>query len=106
MRTEGIDYVTSSRKLGVSNVSLHMNLGTDADSALTEVLSKVQQVKNVQPDEADDPVLVKGTGESFALLYMAFRSDSMTPEEVTDYLNRVVQPRVEIGRAPRLNSSH
>src|SRR3546814_46311 len=94
MSTEGLDYVTSSSKLGTSTISLHMKLGTDADSALTEVLSKVQQVNNVLPEEADDPVLVKGTGESFALLYMAFRSDSMTPEEVTDYLNRVVQPRV------------
>jgi len=94
MSTEGIDYVKSTSRLGTSTVTLHMHLGTDADTALTEALSKVQQVKNELPAEAEDPVLVKGTGESFALLYMAFRSDAMTPEEVTDYLNRVVQPRI------------
>ncbi|MCP8939310.1 efflux RND transporter permease subunit [Alsobacter sp. SYSU M60028] len=90
---EGIDYVTSQSRLGVSVVSARMRLNTDPNAALTEVTSKVQQVRAQLPKEAEDPVIVKGTGQSFALMYLTFASDQMTPEQVTEYLTRVVQPR-------------
>ena len=50
---------------------MNMQLGSDPDVALTEVLSKVQQVRGQLPDEAEDPVIVKGTGFQFALMYLA-----------------------------------
>lgn len=90
---EGVDYVTSQSLLGVSKVSIRMRLNTDPDAALTEVTAKVQQVRAQLPTDAEDPVVVKGTGESFALMYLTFASTKMTPEQVTEYLTRVVQPR-------------
>jgi len=90
---EGIDYVTSQSRLGVSTVSARMRLNTDPNAALTEVTSKVQQVRAQLPREAEDPVLVKGTGQSFALMYLTFASTQMSPEQVTEFLTRVVQPR-------------
>jgi multidrug efflux pump len=90
---EGVDYVTSQSRLGVSTVSVRMRLNTDPDAALTEVTSKVQQIRAQLPSDAEDPVIVKGTGQSFALMYLTFGSSQMGPEQVSEFLTRVVQPR-------------
>jgi len=92
--TENIDYVTSQSTPSASVVSVHMKLGSDPDVALTEVLSKVQGVRGELPDEADDPVIVKGTGMQFALMYLAALNPNMTPEQLTEYLDRVIRPRM------------
>ncbi|MFT3974709.1 MAG: efflux RND transporter permease subunit [Amaricoccus sp.] len=92
--TENIDYVTSQSTPSASVVSVHMKLGSNPDVALTEVLSKVQGVRGELPDEADDPVIVKGTGMQFALMYLAALSPNMTPEQLTEYLERVIRPRM------------
>ena len=90
---EGVDYVTSLSRLGTSTVSVRMRLNTDPNAALTEVIAKVQQVRALLPPDALDPVVVKGTGQTFALMYLTFASTEMNPEEVSEYLTRVVQPR-------------
>ena len=92
--TENIDYVTSTSMPSVSQVSVNMKLGADPDTALTEVLSKVQQVKGKLPSEAEDPVIVKGNGHTFALMYLAAQNPNMTTEQLTEYLERVVRPRM------------
>jgi multidrug efflux pump len=92
--TENTDYITSQSRPSASVVTVQMKLGADPDIALTEVLSKVQQVRGQLPPESDDPVIAKGTGESFALMYLAVQNPNMTPEQLTEYLERVVRPRV------------
>jgi len=92
--TENIDYITSQSRPSASVVTVRMQLGADPDIALTEVMSKVQQVRGQLPSESDDPVIVKGTGQSFALMYLAVQNPNMTPEQLTEYLERVVRPRV------------
>lgn len=91
---EGVDYVTSSSRQGASTVSVHMRLNTDPDSALTEVIAKVQQVRGQLPTEAEDPVIVKGTGQQFALMYLAIQSETMNAREITEFITRVIQPRL------------
>ena len=93
--TEGIDTLTSSSQQNVSTVTLKLRLDADPDRAATDVLSKVNQVQGVLPREANDPIVVKQTGETTALLYMSFKSDVMTSAQITDYLTRVVQPRLQ-----------
>ncbi|MBZ4022707.1 multidrug efflux protein, partial [Rhodobacter sp. TJ_12] len=92
--TEGIDYVTSSSMPSISQVSVNMKLGSDPDTALTEVLAKVQQVRGELPSDAEDPVIVKGDGRTFALMYLAVLNPNMTPEQLTEYLERVIRPRM------------
>ena len=91
---EGVDYVTSTSRLGVSTVTVNMKLDSDPNAALTEVNAKVQAVRAELPQEAEDPVVVKGTGQTFALMYLTFASPEMSPEQVTEYLIRVIQPRL------------
>ncbi|KAB0268658.1 efflux RND transporter permease subunit [Microvirga brassicacearum] len=90
---EGVDYVTSQSRLGVSTVSVRMRLNTDPNAALTEVTAKVQQVRAQLPTDAEDPVIMKGTGQTFALMYLTFASSEMNSEQVSEFLTRVIQPR-------------
>ena len=92
--TENINYVTSSSVPSASTVSVNMKLGSNPDVALTEVLSKVQQVRGQLPADAEDPTIVKGTGFNFALMYLAFQSPNMTDEQLTEYILRVIRPRL------------
>ena len=92
--TENVDYVTSQSRPSSSTVTVQMQLGADPDIALTEVMSKVQQVRGQLPSAAEDPVIVKGTGQQFAIMYLAFQNPNMTSEQLTEYLGRVIRPRM------------
>ncbi len=92
--TENIDYITSQSTPSASVVTVQMKLGANPDVALTEVMSKVQQVRGQLPEDAKDPTIVKGNGQTFALMYLAVQNPNMTPEQLTEYLERVVRPRV------------
>ena len=92
--TENIDYVTSQSRPSASVVTVQMKLGSNPDVALTEVMSKVQGVRGQLPQEAEDPVIVKGTGQQFALMYLAMQNPNMTPEQLTEYIERVIRPRM------------
>ena len=92
---EGIDTLTSSSRQNVSTVTLNLRLNADPDRAVTDVLAKVNQVKSVLPPESQDPVVIKQTGESTALMYLSFNSDVLTSSQITDYLTRVVQPKLQ-----------
>ncbi|MBX3568652.1 MAG: efflux RND transporter permease subunit [Rhizobiaceae bacterium] len=92
--TENIDYVTSQSSPSASVVTVQMKLGSNPDVALTEVLSKVQQVTGQLPPDADPPTIVKGTGQQFAIMYLAMQNPNMTSEQLTEYIERVIRPRI------------
>ncbi len=90
--SEGIDYMTSSSQQGTSTVQVYIKLNYDPSKALTDVMSKVNQVKYLIPKEANDPVITKATGAGFAVMYLGFASPELTSPAISDYLTRVVQP--------------
>jgi multidrug efflux pump len=92
---EGIDTLTSSSAQNVSTVTLSLKLDADADRATSDVLSKVNQVQGILPRESNDPIVTRTTGEGFALMYIGFNSDAMSSSQISDYLNRVVQPKLQ-----------
>lgn len=92
--TENIDYVTSQSRPSASVVTVQMKLGSNPDVALTEVMSKVQGVRGELPTDAEDPIIVKGTGEQFAIMYLAMQNPNMTSEQLTEYIERVIRPRM------------
>src|SRR6266404_2227528 len=89
---EGIEYLTSSSIQSLSTVTVNIRLNYDPSKALTDVMSKVQQVKFQLPREANDPVILKSTGETIAVMYIGFASQELGSAAITDYLTRVVQP--------------
>ncbi|MDG4878601.1 efflux RND transporter permease subunit [Mesorhizobium sp. WSM4935] len=92
--TENIDYVTSSSRPSSSTVTVQMKLGSNPDVALAEVLSKVQGVRGTLPEASKDPVIVKGTGQQFAMMYISMQNPNMTKEQLTEYIERVIRPRI------------
>lgn len=92
---EGIDYMTSSSTDGVSTITAYVTLNFDPNVAFTNILSKVQEAEQDLPKDAEQPVLDKQTGQTFSLMYLSFSSKKMSAEQITDYLTRVVQPKLE-----------
>jgi multidrug efflux pump len=92
---DGIDYMESASQLGVSVITVHLRLNYDSKKALGEISSKVDQVRNDLPPEAEIPTLTIATADSqFASAYLSFTSDILEANQITDYLVRVVQPRL------------
>ena len=92
---DGIDYMESASKLGLSTITVHLRLNYDSKKALGEISSKVDQVRNDLPPEAEIPTLTIATADSqFASAYLSFSSDVLEANQITDYLVRVVQPRL------------
>jgi multidrug efflux pump len=89
---EGVDYMTSASTQGQSLISVYIKLNVDPNQALTEVLSKVNSVKYLIPKEANDPIILKSTGQTTAVMYIGFSSDELSGSAISDYLTRVVQP--------------
>lgn len=92
---DGIDYISSSSTQSVSSIRVLLELNYDPIKALSEITSKVNQVRGDLPPEAEVPVInVESADSAFAAAYLSFSSDILDDNQVTDYLARVVQPRL------------
>ncbi len=94
-QTNGIDYLTSTSLLGVSSIQAYLRLNYDADKALTELSAKVNSVLNQLPRESQQPVITLQTGETVDSMYIGFYSEVLPTNKITDYLIRVVQPKLQ-----------
>src|SRR6201992_2095877 len=92
---DGIDYMESSSAQGLSTITVHLKLNYDTNAALTQIQAKVAQVRNDLPPEAEAPIItVQTTDDQIAAMYLSFYSDELEANQITDYLTRVVQPKL------------
>jgi len=92
---DGIDYLESSSAQGVSTITVHLKLNYDTNAALTQIQAKVAQVRNDLPPEAEAPIIDLQTADNrFASMYLGFSSKDLDQNQITDYLTRVVQPKL------------
>lgn len=92
---DGIDYMESSSAQGISTITVHLKLNYDTNAALTQIQAKVAQVRNDLPPEAEAPIIELETADTqFAAIYLSFSSADLDQNQITDYLTRVVQPRL------------
>ena len=92
---DGIDYMESSSAQGISTIQVHLKLNYDTNAALTQIQAKVAQVKNDLPPESQAPVIDLQTADNqFASMYIGFSSADLDQNQITDYLTRVVQPKL------------
>jgi multidrug efflux pump len=92
---DGIDYMESTSAQGLSTISVHLKLNYDTNAALTQVQAKVAQVRNDLPPEAEAPIIELETADTqFAAMYIGFSSADLDQNQITDYLTRVVQPKL------------
>lgn len=92
---DGIDYIESQSSQGVSLITARLKLNYDSNKALSEISSKVDQVRGDLPPEAEVPVInIENADSQRAAAYLRFTSEILQPNEITDYLARIVQPRL------------
>ncbi|MEX2044414.1 MAG: efflux RND transporter permease subunit [Opitutus sp.] len=92
---DGIDYIQSKSLQGFSSISARLKLNYDTTKALADITSKVNQVRNELPPESEIPAISLESADSqFAAAYLSFSSSLLSQSEITDYLVRVVQPRL------------
>jgi len=92
---EGIDYIESKSLQGMSIITARLKLNYDSTKALADISAKVDEVRNDLPQEAQLPTIsVQSADSEFAAAYLSFWSEILSPEQITDYLARVVQPRL------------
>jgi multidrug efflux pump len=94
-QANGIDYLTSSSTQGVSTIQAYLRLNYDYNKALTEINTKVNAVLNQLPREAQQPVISVAVGETIDSMYIGFNSAVLPTNKITDYLIRVVQPKLQ-----------
>ncbi|SDQ71621.1 efflux RND transporter permease subunit [Pseudovibrio sp. Tun.PSC04-5.I4] len=94
-QAEGIDYMTSTSASTVSTIIVNLVLNYDADKALTEISSQISSVIDQLPQQTQNPVLTIEIGETIDAMYIGFTADVIDPNQLTDYIIRVVQPQVQ-----------
>ncbi len=92
---DGIDYMESSSAQSLSTITVHLKLNYDTNAALTQIQAKVAQVRNDLPPEAEAPIIELETADNqFAAIYLGFSSANLDQNQITEYLTRVVQPKL------------
>lgn len=91
----GVDYISSNSKMDNSSVTIHFKLGHDINQAISDVRDKVNAARYKLPDQAHNPIITKQDPNVTPIIYIAFTSKNMSPENISDYLKRVIQPNFE-----------
>lgn len=91
---EGIDYITSTSVPNVSIIQAYLRLGYKPNEALTQIIAKVNKVRGDLPTEIEDPTIELSVGDTMAAMYLSFYSDILSNNHITDYLVRIVQPKL------------
>src|SRR6516164_11780389 len=94
-QAQGIDYLSSNSSTGVSVITATLRLNYDSSRAMTEINTQVASVRNQLPPQAQQPVITVQVGQTTDAMYMGFYSDVLPSNNVTDYLLRVVKPKLD-----------
>jgi multidrug efflux pump len=94
-QAQGIDYLASSSSTGVSVITATLRLNYDSNRAMTEINTQVNSVRNQLPPQAQQPVITVQVGQTIDAMYMGYFSDTIPPNSTTDYLLRVVKPKLD-----------
>lgn len=94
-QASGIDYMTSSSSLGVSQIFANLRLNQETSKSLAEIITQVNSVRNQMPPESQASVISLSVGETFGSVIIAFTSKVLPANKISDYLIRVVQPQVQ-----------
>ena len=91
---EGIEYLTSSSAAGISTIQAYIRLDQDPNEALTQISAKINKLRGQLPQESEDPVIDLQQGQQIAAMYVSFASERLDNNQITDYLTRVIQPKL------------
>ncbi len=94
-QVNGIDYMSSTSKAGISTITIFLRLNYPPDKALTEIDTKISSVTSQLPPGTQHPQVTVGAGETIDAMYIGFFSNTLRGNQITDYLQRIVQPKLQ-----------
>lgn len=94
-QANGIDYMTSSSTQGSSSIQANLLLNYSASKAQSDINTKVNAVLNQLPKNSQLPIITVAIGQSIDSMYIGFYSKVLPANYITDYLIRVVQPKLQ-----------
>ena len=92
---DAVDVITSISRAEQSQISVRFRLEKDADAAAAEVRDRTSRVRNKLPQQIDEPVIAKVEADAFPVIWLAFTSDTLSPLQINDLVNRVVKSRLQ-----------
>ena len=92
---DAVDVLTSISRAEQSQISVRFRLEKDADAAAAEVRDRTSRVRNRLPQAIDEPVIAKVEADAFPVIWLAFTSDTLSPLQINDLVNRIVKPRLQ-----------
>ena len=92
---DGIEFLTSTSTQNISTINARLQLNYDVNDATAQILTRINQVRNLLPEASEDPMLAVNRGENTAYMYIAFASEELSPPQINDVLVRTVAPRLE-----------
>jgi multidrug efflux pump len=94
-QANGIDYMTSTSQSGSSTISVNLRQNYDTSKAAAEINIKVNSVLNQLPIGSQQPAISVKVGQTTDAMFLGFSSTSLARNQITDYLQRVVQPKLQ-----------
>ena len=92
---DGVDILTSISRAEQSQITARFKLSKNPDAAAADVRDRVSRIRGRLPDSIDEPIIAKVEADAFPVIWIAFTSDTLSPLEVTDVINRIVKPRLQ-----------
>ena len=92
---EGVDIITSISRAEQSQITVRFKLEKDPDNAAADVRDRVSRVRGRLPDAVDEPVIAKVEADATPTIWLAYTSETLSPLEITDLINRIVKPRLQ-----------
>ena len=93
-QAQGIDYLSSSSSAGSSAITATLQMNYPSNKALTEISAQVNAVRNQLPPQSQLPVISLQANQTTDILYLNYSSKVLPSNDITDYLLRVVQPKL------------
>ncbi len=94
-QANGIDYMTSTSQSGTSTITVNLRQNYDTSKAAAEINIKVNSVLNQLPAGSQQPAITVKVGQTTDAMYMGFSSQTLERNQITDYIQRVVQPKLQ-----------
>ena len=92
---DAVDVITSISRAEQSQITVRFRLEKDADTAAAEVRDRTSRVRNRLPQAIEEPVIAKVEADAFPVIWLAFSSDTHTPLQINELVNRIAKPRLQ-----------
>ena len=94
-QANGIDYMTSTSQGSTSTITVYLRQNYDTSKAAAEINIKVNSILNQLPTGSLLPTITVQIGQTTDSMYIGFTSAVLTANQITDYLIRVVVPKLQ-----------